>query len=33
VLNDRQLLDVFEVPRRERALVMVHAKAMMQSST
>jgi dihydropyrimidinase len=26
VLNDRQLLDVFEVARRERALVMVHAE-------
>lgn len=26
VLNDRELLDVFEVARRERALVMVHAE-------
>ena len=26
VLNDRQLLDVFDVARRERALVMVHAE-------
>src|ERR1700716_4422730 len=26
VLNDRQLLEVFEVARRERALVMVHAE-------
>jgi hypothetical protein len=26
VLNDRQLLDVFEVARRERAVVMVHAE-------
>jgi len=26
VLNDRQLVDVFEVARRERALVMVHAE-------
>ncbi len=26
VLNDAQILDVFEVARRERALVMVHAE-------
>ncbi|WP_330449754.1 hypothetical protein FLP41_05880 [Paracoccus marcusii] len=33
VLNDAQILDVFEVARRERALVMVHAEGMTRSAT
>ena len=33
VLKDRELLDVFEVARRERALVMVHAKDTTPSAT
>ena len=33
VLNDRELLEVFEVARRERALVMVHARATTPSAS